>query len=448
MSVPQILGPYQLKAKLAVGGQSEVWLAYRMGPGGFKRRCALKLLLPPIYYDDGSKKSFMAEARLMALFEHPNLVAITDLGESDEHELLYAVMPYVSGQSLATLMREKEMRFDVETTLWIMSRILSALDFAHNLSDERGRRLDIVHRDVSPENVLVGFDGSVKLIDFGIALSSINPRNTQLHVVKGKIDFLSPEQAHASPTIGHTTDIYSAGLLMYSMLSGFNPLEGDESTALDRARDPDIPKITRHVRVPRPLAEALHAMLQKVPDRRPQRAGELAREFLDILHEIAPRYDEVAFAEQMRKELSQDIRRENEFLRGLAGGTQIIETSPEDAAERNARRGRSAAESAQPQNQRPESKTSTPERPGPPPRPGDDAATVERAGEAAELPETADTGERPPTPLRRRDQTTPIIDARELLSEDEASSPHHKVPNKAAEGLRDLFKELEEIYDD
>ncbi len=428
MSVPQVLGPYQLKAKLAVGGQSEVWLAYRTGPGGFRRRCALKLLLPPIYYDEDARKSFMAEARLMALFDHPNLVAITDLGQVDNHELLYAVMPYVSGQSLATLMREKEMRFDVETALWIMSRVLFALDFAHNLSDERGRRLDIVHRDVSPENVIVSFDGRVKLIDFGIALSSINPRNTRLHVVKGKIDYLSPEQAHASPVIDHTTDIYSAGVLFYSMLTGFNPLEGDDSTALQRAQDPDIPKITKYVRVPRMLAEAIHAMLQKVPERRPQSAGNLAQNFLSILHEISPSYDEMVFAENMRRELSQDIRRESEFLRGLAGGTQIIDTKGIDdpATVPAGPRGRSSDESTQPAGRAPSENTQpASEPPLPPQRP-----------------------EPPPRVVRRRDQTTPIIDARELLSEDEASSPSHTVPSKAQEGLKDLFKELEEIYDD
>jgi serine/threonine protein kinase len=424
MSVPQVLGPYQLKAKLAVGGQSEVWLAHRMGPGGFRRRCALKLLLPPIYYDDDARKSFMAEARLMAHFDHPNLVAITDLGESDDHELLYAVMPYVSGQSLATLMRQKEMRFDVETTLWIMSRVLYALDFAHNLSDDRGRRLDIVHRDVSPENVIVSFDGRVKLIDFGIALSSINPRNTRLHVVKGKIDYLSPEQAQASPAIAHTTDIYSAGLLMYAMLTGFNPLEGDDDSALQRAQNPDIPKITRHVRVPRMLAEAVHAMLQKVPERRPQRASDLARNLMSILHEIAPNYDEMTFSEFVKKSLSQDIRRENEFLRGLAGGTQIINTAPEsqDVDEiTNPNRGRGPSQDTQPAGRNSE--------PPPPPAPKTEPVA-------------------PPRVVRRRDQTTPIIDARELLSEDEASSPMHKVPHAAAEGLNDLFKELEEIYDD
>lgn len=327
MSVPQVLGPYQLKAKLAVGGQSEVWLGTRRGPGGFQRRCALKLLVPPVSYDDDARKAFIAEARLMALFDHPNLIPVTDLGEDADSAVVFAVMPYVSGTTLATIARDQQFEgLEPVEALWLMSRVLMALGFAHELKDQRRRKLDIIHRDVSPENVMIGFDGQVLLIDFGIALSTINPRNTRMHVVKGKLDFLSPEQANASPRIDQTTDIYSAGLLLYTLLTGRNPLDGDPDTALQRARNPTIPRVDSLIQVPTELAQVVHAMLSPIPADRPADARKAAHALLAIMHRMEPFYDEVAFAASIRKRLSHQIEAEENFFGGMGEGTQIIKT--------------------------------------------------------------------------------------------------------------------------
>lgn len=327
-SVPQVLGPYHLRGKLAVGGQSEVWLGVRTGPGGFRRRCALKLVLPPASSDEAGRKSFFAEARLMALFDHPNLVAVTDIGEDDESEILFSVMPYVSGRSLASLMRELDHPFEVTDSLWLISRILLALSFAHDLHDERGRTLNIIHRDVSPENILLGFDGQVKLIDFGIALSSINPRSTRMHVVKGKLEYLSPEQATANSEIGPTTDIYSAGLILYTMLVGKNPLAGNPDTALARARQPNIQSIRDFGRFPPELDQMLSQMLAIDADHRPTDAGELAKSALKILHGLDRGYDEFQFHEAAARLLDPHLPSEREFLTDLlAEGTQVIDTT-------------------------------------------------------------------------------------------------------------------------
>lgn len=339
MSVPQVLGPYQLKAKLAVGGQSEVWYGVRRGPGGFQRRCALKLLLPPVSYDEQARKAFIAEARLMALFDHQNLIPVTDLGEDRDAAVVFAVMPYVSGVTLATLARDRHFEgLEVVEALWLMSRVLMALGFAHQLKDTRGRALDIVHRDISPENVMLGFDGQVKLIDFGIALSTINPRNTRMHMVKGKLDFMSPEQASASPDIGQSSDIYSAGLLLYTLLTGRNPIDGDPDTALQRARNPVIPKLDSLVTVPKELLQVVHAMLSPIPDDRPQSAAKCARALLAIMHRIEPFYDEINFADQLQQRLGDQIEAEENFLNGLGEGTQIIKTSSISLNDKAARR--------------------------------------------------------------------------------------------------------------
>lgn len=335
MSVPQVLGPYHLRAKLAVGGQSEVWFALRRGPGGFQRRCALKLLLPPVSYDESSRKAFIAEARLMALFDHQNLIPVTDLGEDRDSGIVFAVMPYASGTSLASICRDKRFEgLEAVEALWLVSRVLLALDFAHKLTD-RGRKLNIIHRDVSPENVLIGFDGQVRVIDFGIALSAINPRNTRIHVVKGKLDYISPEQANASPRLDQTTDIYTTGLLLYTLLTATNPLDGEPDTALERARNPVIPRIDSILPVPGDLKRLIHTMLSPIPSNRPQDAGRVARELLDILHRMEPRYDELSFADDVRRRLGDQWEEEQRFLQGLGEGTQIIRTGELEAVPRD-----------------------------------------------------------------------------------------------------------------
>ncbi len=404
MSVPQVLGPYQLKAKLAVGGHSEVWLAVRRGPGGFRRRCALKLLMPPASYEDETRKAFIAEARLTALFDHRNVIPVTDLGEDQESGVVFATMPYVSGTTLAPIVREAG--FDgmapVEA-IWLVSQVLLGLDYAHNLRDQRGRRLNIIHRDVSPENVLIGFDGRVHLIDFGIALSNINPRNTRFHVVKGKLDFLSPEQATASPRIDQKTDIYSAGLLLYLLLAAHNPLDGEENTALERARNPTIPRIDSLVTIPVELTQLVHSMLSPIPDERPGDAGATARGLLALLHRLEPGFDEIAFADSIRERLADEIQAEETFLNGMGEGTQIIRTGdlPEDALQSGEFQPKPSAQSHDDLNAK-----------------------------------------------ARRDETTPIVAADDIIKSAIPEEKRSSGREQTKDDLQAILAELEDIYDD
>ena len=330
-----------MKGKLAVGGQSEVWLALHRGPGGFRRRCALKLVLPPASLDDVVRKNFFAEARLMAQFDHPHLIAVTDLGIDEETDILFAAMPYVSGRSLATLMLDGIAKFELADCLWLMGRVMSALNYAHTLRDEKGRHLAVIHRDISPENILIGFEGNVRLIDFGIALSSINPRSTRMHVVKGKLEYLSPEQASASPAITRATDIYSAGLVLYSLLTGHNPLSGDPDTALSRARNPRIRPLSEFGSFPDELQPLLSEMLAVDPASRPTDALVISRQLTTLLQRIAPTYDEVSFADTARRILAPHFSGEKQFLMELLSeGTQVIDTRgmEEPAQQKPARR--------------------------------------------------------------------------------------------------------------
>ena len=323
LSLPQVLGPYQLIARLAVGGQAEIWFALRTGPGGFRRKCAIKILRPPNSLDSSARKSFMAEARLMANFDHPNLVSVTDLGELPEHEILYSVMPYISGLTLSSVISNHDPGAIHAT--WVMIKVLRAMDYAHKLRDERGRSLQICHRDISPENILFGFDGQVKLIDFGIALSTFNPRNTRMHMIKGKLDYLSPEQANGQH-IDQRSDIYSAGLLYYTLLSKTNPLSGDPLTALERARSPKFRPLSDFLVLPNELVAILERMMKIDRNERASDAGKIARELLDILHRTNPNYDDLTFLDWITREFAPEIDAERTFLSGTNKGTQIIKS--------------------------------------------------------------------------------------------------------------------------
>ncbi len=265
----------------------------------------------------------MAEARLMANFDHPNLVSITDLGEQPEGDILYSVMPYISGLTLSSVMNGHDPGATHST--WAMIKVLQALDYAHKLRDERGRSLQICHRDISPENILFGFDGQVKLIDFGIALSTFNPRNTRMHMIKGKLDYLSPEQANGEH-IDQRSDIYSAGLLYYTLLTKTNPLWGDPLKALERARAPKFQPLSDFLVLPNELVHLVGKMVNINRNQRATDAGKIARELLDILHRTNPSYDDLTFLDWMNHEFGPEMQAESTFLSAGNKGTQIIKS--------------------------------------------------------------------------------------------------------------------------
>lgn len=290
------LGPYKILRPLAVGGQAEVLLGEIKGPGGFTVRHALKILKTPLggrpATDDPAARALVAEARLLAQLAHPHTLSIHGLEVIDDR--LVMVLEYVGGRSLAVVL-ERLARMGrvlpVEHALWIGRSIALALDRAHDLVDDGGRRLNVIHRDVNPQNVLLGFDGRVKLIDFGIAISRIASRDTRLGIVKGKPDFMSPEQAYGVDDIDHRTDIYSLGLVLYEMLSGVRPLAGQSDGALDRARNPNFASPRTHRPSLLPAIDDLTARaLERKPSHRYQSARDLAIDCIALLHDVNAQY--------------------------------------------------------------------------------------------------------------------------------------------------------------
>ncbi|HUS68950.1 MAG TPA: serine/threonine-protein kinase, partial [Kofleriaceae bacterium] len=211
-------GKYQLVKRLARGGMAEVFLARQSGPEGFHRQVAVKRILPHLVDSQDFVRMFLDEARLAAQLGHPNVVHIYDFGKVDEH--YFIAMEYVDSVHAGTLIKhaEKERLPDV-----LVARIgadaCAGLNYAHELRDPEGQRLHIVHRDVSPPNLLVSYDGAVKLVDFGIAKAVSTIEQTRPGVVKGKFAYMSPEQTIGQKLDGRS-DVFSLAIVLWELLAG------------------------------------------------------------------------------------------------------------------------------------------------------------------------------------------------------------------------------------
>lgn len=223
---PSIFGKYRILGRIAVGGMAELYKARLDGPGGFQRTFAIKRILPHLSTHPDFVAMFVEEARIAGLLSHANIVQILDLGVQDGS--YYIAMEHVDGPDLGRVLRrarERGRTIPPEHAVFIAIEVLKGLEYAHTrqvVVDGKPLPLQIVHRDVTPSNVLVSARGEVKLTDFGIAKSSIGALETMSGVVKGRYEYLSPEQAAARP-LDARSDLFTVGILLYEMLTGVNP---------------------------------------------------------------------------------------------------------------------------------------------------------------------------------------------------------------------------------
>src|ERR1700683_2674883 len=265
--VPPRLGPYELLQRIATGGMAEVYLARRAGPHGFQKIVAVKRILPQLARDPDFTAMFVDEARVCAKLGHPNIVQVFDFGEHNGE--LYMAMELVDGTTGARLIRaaaaqDEEIPLDV--SLHIALSILRGLEYAHNARDEEGRPLSLVHRDVSPGNVLIDRSGAVKLTDFGIARATeVEPR-TEAGQLKGKLGYMSPEQV-VGRTLDARSDLFTLGIVLAELVM-LRPLfaGGSELDVLMRIRDADLTALDRSAsRVPDDVRNVLYRALAKDP---------------------------------------------------------------------------------------------------------------------------------------------------------------------------------------
>lgn len=225
---PATLGRYELLGVLGRGGMASVYLGRSAGEAGFSRLVAIKVLHPHLSDDEDFVGMLFDEAQIAACLHHPNVVPIVDVGTHGE--LRYVVLEYVEGCSLSVLLRAYRETPQPHLIVPIVLDALAGLHAAHVLTDDEGRPMNLVHRDISPQNILVGVDGTARLTDFGVAKARTNSQATRPGSVKGKIGFLSPEQIRGAE-VDHRSDLFSAGCLLWCMLTGRRLFRGDNDAA-------------------------------------------------------------------------------------------------------------------------------------------------------------------------------------------------------------------------
>jgi serine/threonine protein kinase len=279
-----IFGKYKIVQRLSVGGMAEVFLANQIGIGGFEKPVALKRIQRKLL--DSRQVAidmFLNEAKIAGRLMHPNIVQVLDVGE--EGGSLYLAMEYVHGKDLRAVTKRLKQNgqalLPLGEALYIVREVAQALHHAYWSLDMTGKLLSVVHRDVSPHNIILAYDGTVKLIDFGVAMSAVTEHAESL--VVGKWHYMAPE-ATTNEKVDHRSDIFSLGVVLYLLLSGEMPFSDREPKQIvKKIRAGQYKPLNEVAVVPDALATLVHRMLAPKPDDRPQRGQEVAL----ALNEIA-----------------------------------------------------------------------------------------------------------------------------------------------------------------
>jgi serine/threonine-protein kinase len=287
---PSLLGRYTILGKLGTGGMATVYLANNAGELGFQRLCAIKVLHPHLAADHEFIQMLRDEAQIAALLHHPNVVPIVDLGT--HNGILYVAMEYVEGCSLSALARKCGDERPPELLVPIVLDALAGLDAAHSLTDHDGQSLRLVHRDVSPQNILVGIDGTARITDFGIARASSRITSTRPGEIKGKLAYMSPEQVR-SGEIDRRSDLFSAGAMLWTLLTGRKLFIADNDAAtMHNIAFMDIPPPSTIGSCPPAAFDAVCARaLERDPDRRFATAAEMEHALREAGGTLASRRD-------------------------------------------------------------------------------------------------------------------------------------------------------------
>jgi serine/threonine protein kinase len=312
MRQPIKFGKYLLLERIAVGGMAEVYSAKAFGAAGFERLLAIKRILPTMGEDPEFIQMFVDEARIAAQLSHANIVQVIELGKHEES--YFIAMEYISGRDVRQLnerFRKIGRPMPIPQACFILSRVCEALDYAHKRRDGHGVPLGIVHRDISPQNVLVSFDGNVKLIDFGIAKAESRFSKTQAGILKGKFSYMSPEQVKGH-AVDHRSDIFAAGVLLWEMLCGQKLFTGDSDIAvLEKVRAAEVPPPRGlNPSIPEGLEEVVLRSVAGDPRDRYQWASEMHDDLLRFTFQMGAPYGSRQLSEWLLEEFQGEREKE------------------------------------------------------------------------------------------------------------------------------------------
>jgi serine/threonine protein kinase len=309
-----LFGKYCLLERISVGGMAEVFRAKPFHSPEPQRFLALKRILPHLAEDDEFIKMFVDEARLTVQLDHPNIVRTYELGQFQSSS--YILMEFISGKDVLALqkaLRRNRRIMNVAQACFLGREVARGMDYVHNKRDSQGNPLNIIHRDISPQNILITYSGRVKLIDFGIAKAAVQSTKTQVGVLKGKFGYMSPQQVRGD-AIDHRSDIYSIGIVLWEVLTNRRLFRGDnEYETLQLVREPDVdPPSVYNSHVPQEVDDIVMKALAVDPSRRYQLAGDLARDLDDFLERASVTYRAEQLASWMAQTFPEDLEEERE----------------------------------------------------------------------------------------------------------------------------------------
>ena len=314
---PIVFGKFCLLERISVGGMAEVYRAKLLNAPHFNRFLAIKRILPNLAADREFISMFIDEAKITVELNHPNICQIYELGRLEDSH--YIAMEYIPGRDLLAMQnryRRQKKIMSVSQASFITAQVGQGLDYAHRATDAQGRPLRVIHRDVSPQNALVSYEGLIKLIDFGVAKAASKNSKTQAGVLKGKFGYMSPEQVDGNGVVDHRSDIFALGTVFWELLTGRRLFHGDsEFATLELVREC---KVTPPSKLNRLVPTEVEAIVMKALDPNPnlryQWAGEMVRDLWAFLNSCNPPYTQWHLQNWMCTNFAEDLEKEWEKL--------------------------------------------------------------------------------------------------------------------------------------
>jgi serine/threonine-protein kinase len=327
--IAQQLGRYHLLDRIAFGGMAEIFRAKTYDSRGQEHMVAIKRVLRHLSDDDDFLQMLVDEAKIVSLLDHANIARVYEFVRVGED--YFIAMEYVDGKDLRSILdrcRAEGLWLTIEDCAYVIMRVAEGLHAAHEKCDGTGIPLNIVHRDVSPSNVLISYQGQVKLCDFGIAKATLSRIQTRTGVIKGKVKYMSPEQAMGRP-VDRRSDLFSAGTVLYETLTKQCPFQADnEMELIFRVRDAKYPRPTRYnPEIPPALDRVLRKAMARAVSSRYQSALELAGDLREFLHRVAPDYAPGRLGRTLRgifaEDIDKDLRQLEQYVLGSADPSAV-----------------------------------------------------------------------------------------------------------------------------
>lgn len=338
MVEPIPFGNYYLLERVNVGGMAEIFKAKSFGVEGFSRILAVKRILPNMAEDEEFINMFVDEAKISVQLNHANIVQIYELGCFENS--YYIAMEYVPGRDLRQLLdryRKAKALMPLAQAAYITAKICDGLDYAHRKTDATGKPLNIIHRDVSPQNVMISYEGAVKVLDFGIAKAEDRASKTQAGVLKGKFGYMSPEQVRGLP-IDHRSDIFAVGVIFYEMVTGKRLFVGESDfSTLEKVRNAEVvPPSQINPDISPELERVIMKALAKERDERYQWASDFSEDLQQFLIMDGTVFTAKKMSNTLKETYAEDIEAEAAKLEEYA---KIVDPPPDASKEIRASHG-------------------------------------------------------------------------------------------------------------